>query len=414
VEYEFTVERALIVDDSKTARLVLRNRLQKLDIDVAMVESGEEALLYLRDHQPGVIFMDHMMPGMDGFEAVKAIRSDPMLAEIPVVMHTTKNGSMYIGQAKALGAADIYSKPGSDSELLQVLERLKTATVAKAPAAQVTITDSAPHVNAIAVPRSALHDDEITPPGLGSISSEPHHAPQQPFTYDSATATLSQPSSGSFQPAATTGFYGSLRQWLVALIWLAPTVWLLVLYIPAQAELGSRARESGELYKTLQWSLNQRQSYDFGELALGGARLDLLKALLPRLAAAGFTGTVRFEGHVGDFCLSQVRLDSGRDIEMLPAFDVALAECSTIGLGRSRALADSVAQSQAFQDFVQQARSRYPGIAIDSVAFGASSPVRRYPEILESVTVGQWNEVALVNNRINLQLLPGTPAVSDQ
>jgi len=360
-----------------------------------MVESGEEALLYLKDHHPGVIFMDHMMPGMDGFEAVKAIRSDPQLADIPVVMHTTKNGSMYIGQAKALGAADIYSKPGSESELLAVLQRLQNA--AEPPTVQATMVATEP---------VALQEDDFTP-----LASAHNTAPEtkpinQHPAYDSRPAAASELFTEAVAPADTSGFYGSLRQWLVALIWLAPTLWLLALYIPAQTQLSSQARERSALYQTLQWSFNRRQSYDFGEVALGSARLELLQELLPRLAAAGFTGTVRFEGHVGDFCLSKVRLDNGLDIEMLPAFDMALTECSTIGLGRSRALADSVAQSPAFTDFVQQARSRYPAIAIDSVAFGASSPVQRYPEVLETVTVGQWNEAALINNRISLRLLP--------
>jgi CheY-like chemotaxis protein len=71
------VQLALIVDDSKTARLMLHRMLDKLHIPTAMVESGEEALEYLKNNRPDVIFMDHMMPGMDGFEAVKAIKSDP-------------------------------------------------------------------------------------------------------------------------------------------------------------------------------------------------------------------------------------------------------------------------------------------------------------------------------------------------
>ena len=64
---------ALIVDDSKSARVVLKRVLETHDLDVDTTESAEEALDYLIGNRPDVIFMDHLMPGMDGFEAVSAI-----------------------------------------------------------------------------------------------------------------------------------------------------------------------------------------------------------------------------------------------------------------------------------------------------------------------------------------------------
>jgi CheY-like chemotaxis protein len=408
VEYGLTVEQVLIVDDSKTAQLILRNRLQKLNIDVAMVESGEEALIYLKDHQPGVIFMDHMMPGMDGFEAVKAIKSDPSLAAIPIVMHTSKNDSMYIGQAKALGAADIYTKPGNDSELLRVMERLQTL-------AEANITP--PGSAAIEVDSSAAIEESFTiatSPAAPTTGAEPRHTGLHTSTLDGTGAALTQRFAEIAHSVSDTGFFGSLRQRIVALIWLVSSLWLFFLYISAQVELDRQAQQRSELYQALQWSLNQQRSYDFGEVALGGARLELLRSLLPQLARAGFAGTLRFEGHVGDFCLSQIRLDDGAAIEMLPAFDSALTQCSTIGVGRNRALADSVAQTTAFSNYLEEARLRYPKIAIDTAAFGATRPARRYPEILQAVTVGQWNEVALANNRINLRLLPAPYSVVSQ
>ena len=61
-------QKALLVDDSKSARFFLRNLLQKNKIEVDMAESGEAALEYLKSHRPDIIFMDHLMPGIDGFE----------------------------------------------------------------------------------------------------------------------------------------------------------------------------------------------------------------------------------------------------------------------------------------------------------------------------------------------------------
>src|SRR5690242_5873755 len=108
---------ALIVDDSKTARYALRNLLDKQQFTADMVESGEQALEYLRARLPDLIFMDHMMPGMDGFQAVKAIKSHQHTAAIPIVMYTSTQGKMYFGQARALGAADVITKPATAEEL---------------------------------------------------------------------------------------------------------------------------------------------------------------------------------------------------------------------------------------------------------------------------------------------------------
>ena len=60
---------ALIVDDSKTARVVLKRMLESHELAVDTAESAESALDYLSAHRPDVIFMDHLMPGSDGFEA---------------------------------------------------------------------------------------------------------------------------------------------------------------------------------------------------------------------------------------------------------------------------------------------------------------------------------------------------------
>ncbi len=102
--------RALIVDDSKTAQVRLRKMLERFDLDVDTVLSAEEALGYLSYRQPSVIFLDHHMEGMDGLEALKIIKSNPSTALIPVIMYTSEQGDVYVGQARALGAIDIIGK----------------------------------------------------------------------------------------------------------------------------------------------------------------------------------------------------------------------------------------------------------------------------------------------------------------
>mgnify|MGYP000498280871 CR=1 FL=1 len=119
------VNTALVVDDSKSARIMLSRLVQKNGLEVNMVESGEEALAYLESAPyPDVIFMDHMMPGMDGFQAVQAIKNDPKTATIPIVMYTSKEDGVYVSQARALGAVGVIPKKLKPVQLEKVLVQL--------------------------------------------------------------------------------------------------------------------------------------------------------------------------------------------------------------------------------------------------------------------------------------------------
>src|SRR2546429_9978720 len=93
-------KRALIVDDSKSARLFLARALEKYDIDVDNAESAEAAIEYLSHNHPDVIFMDHLMPGMDGLQAVRAVKNDPRPATIRVLMHHCTEGEAFPGRAR--------------------------------------------------------------------------------------------------------------------------------------------------------------------------------------------------------------------------------------------------------------------------------------------------------------------------
>ena len=118
---------ALVVDDSRTARVTLQRLLEKHDIEVDTLESAEQALEYLIQKTPDVIFMDHMMPNMDGFQAVEAIKSNPDTATIPIMMYTSREGDLYVSQARALGAIGILPKEVEPAELYQVLNNLGLA-----------------------------------------------------------------------------------------------------------------------------------------------------------------------------------------------------------------------------------------------------------------------------------------------
>jgi len=119
-----SIKQALIVDDSKSARVVLKRMLEGLNLVVNTVESALDAIDYLKKYHPDVIFMDHMMPGMDGFEAVKQIKNDSETAVIPIMMYTSRGGDVYLSQARALGAVGIIPKTISPVGLKESLFKL--------------------------------------------------------------------------------------------------------------------------------------------------------------------------------------------------------------------------------------------------------------------------------------------------
>jgi CheY-like chemotaxis protein len=117
-------KRALIVDDSRSARAFLSRILEKYEIDVDAAESAEQAIEYLGHHRPDVIFMDHQMPGMDGFQAVQVIKNNPRTAMIPIMMYTSQEGELFLGQARALGAVGVLPKQIKPADVSKVLYEL--------------------------------------------------------------------------------------------------------------------------------------------------------------------------------------------------------------------------------------------------------------------------------------------------
>ncbi len=114
--------QALVVDDSRSARKVLERMLQKANVSVSTVEDAESALAYLQQETPSIVFMDHMMPGMNGFEATQALRQMPHLRDVPTIMYTSKDDSDYLAQAKAHGANDVLCKPAKQDKLQAIID----------------------------------------------------------------------------------------------------------------------------------------------------------------------------------------------------------------------------------------------------------------------------------------------------
>lgn len=115
---------ALVVDDSKSARFALRKFLEGFNYKVETAESAADAYRILGGTLPEVIFMDHIMPGTDGFEALRVLKSEARTAEVPVVICSSNEGEDFIAQARARGASDVLQKPPSPEQLAGVLASL--------------------------------------------------------------------------------------------------------------------------------------------------------------------------------------------------------------------------------------------------------------------------------------------------
>lgn len=117
---------ALIVDDSKSARVMLGRLLKKVGIEYSFTESGEEAIESLNhEDTPDLIFMDHMMPGMDGLEATRLIKNHPKYARIPIIMYTSQDNPEYHQQAITHGAFGVIIKPARLPRLTSILDEIE-------------------------------------------------------------------------------------------------------------------------------------------------------------------------------------------------------------------------------------------------------------------------------------------------
>jgi response regulator RpfG family c-di-GMP phosphodiesterase len=107
----------LIVDDDATGRQTLEAILDGQGYRLEMAENGLQAIEKARQVLPDVILLDVMMPGMDGFEACQRIRSDPLLAEIPIIMLTALDDRKSLLDGLESGADDYITKPYDRHEL---------------------------------------------------------------------------------------------------------------------------------------------------------------------------------------------------------------------------------------------------------------------------------------------------------
>ncbi len=427
---------ALIVDDSRTAREALRRMLEAHELRAETAESAEAALEYLTAHRPDVIFMDHMMPGMDGFQAVKAIKENPATATIPVMMYTSQSGDLYVGQARALGAVGVLPKQIKPVEVTEVLRSLRLLPGSE-PVQARRASDSPTGLSGVESVNSpadwsdlhrwlqemladhnlALRSDLETT--VRQVMSERADIPPT----ESATANRRTPL--PFWPAgalvAVLAVIAAISFWLHLD---SETRWRAV----ARQNLGlvralgeqqasqpvpsdnpptaitagtAAATRSAGIAAALEWSVNQAATYPPDELPLGDARLEILKGLLERLQMLDFHGTLRLESHVGDFCMRRASDASWK----LAADELPVSRCDRLGLSASEARTESSRQSVAFANYLADPGISHGAIRIETEAFGNAEPRIPYPVAADGVTAGEWNRAARANQRVEIRLL---------
>ena len=432
--------------------------LEKYDIEVEMAESAEQAIDYLKTHRPDAIFMDHLMPGMDGLQAVRAIKGNPHTAMIPIMMYTSQEGELYVGQARALGAMGVLPKqvrPVDVSKVLYELHLLPDRRDLTEPVlSPVELENGAPVERAPALGPAAG-------PGLGYGASAGAAAEWgrrlesmvkdqavdvrrfMAASLDSFAARIVNDLRGSV-PGPTPEFLPPRPaqpqwQWIAGLAGACLTAVLVaVFWLNAREELGKSRAEIAALNSAMAELQRARldlsatvkdltaalagapngtaaggagapagatrvEPVPYGEIPFDRSRLDALKDVLAKLQAAGFRGVVKITSLSGLYCLSGNATDG-----FVPAgANLPAAKCDAVGNPFEESLSGQQRQSLAFANLVAGVRQRTAGaitVAIENA--GSTRPSTPYPARTESLTAGEWNRAAASNNRVEFAAEP--------
>jgi CheY-like chemotaxis protein len=170
--------RALVVDDSQIARYILSGQLKKLGFGVEVADSAEAALRQLAGPVPDVVFLDYLLPGIDGLETVSRLRGQTRTATLPVVMYTSQDGDEFAERAQAVGADDIYVKTADERRLATILGKLallpERTRAAVSSAAVLPVAGRGPQPTTASPRRRALSGKDLS--RLLERSLEAHHA----------------------------------------------------------------------------------------------------------------------------------------------------------------------------------------------------------------------------------------------
>ena len=115
--------KVLIIDDSNTIRRSAEMFLRQAGFEVILAEDGFDALAKISDHQPQVIFVDIMMPRLDGYQTCALIKQNPLLSSTPVIMLSSKDGVFDRARGRLAGSDRYLTKPFTKEALIDAVEQ---------------------------------------------------------------------------------------------------------------------------------------------------------------------------------------------------------------------------------------------------------------------------------------------------
>ena len=436
-------KRALVVDDSKSARAFLARLLEEQHVEVDAAETAEQAIDYLTHNRPDVIFMDHLMPGMDGFQAVQAIKSNPRTAMIPILMYTSQEGELYLGQARALGAVGVLPKSVAPTDVRTVLQQLHLTAQPEPPtvAAQPDVMEAAvaaAHVADTVVTQlpSGPAMDELVKDEVAALRrhfSEAFEAHAERVVRDVRGMILEvMPVAPEAPPTEPEQPRHSPIPWLLALAASVAAAVLGTLLWQNQQQMLSLRNELADNRSTLAMLTArlapappaaagiaaQADSADapalivkvpFGEAPLAGTRIEQLREFVAKVAALGQKGTVEVRRYAGRFCLS----GSSADGYSLAERAMPYIKCDLVADATDAELGNSAPESVAFATALAELRRQHAALlSIDVGAGRVEGTGTPYPEVGGNPprvpTAAEWNAVAEGNNRVEMRWHPAS------
>jgi len=115
--------RVMVIDDSKTIRRTAETLLKKEGCEVTTATDGFEALAKIADYKPEIIFVDIMMPRLDGYQTCALIKNNQLFRRTPVIMLSSKDGLFDKARGRIVGSEEYLTKPFTRDELLDTVRR---------------------------------------------------------------------------------------------------------------------------------------------------------------------------------------------------------------------------------------------------------------------------------------------------
>ncbi len=125
--------KVMVIDDSNTIRRSAEIFLTQAGCQVLLAEDGFDALAKITDHLPDVIFVDIMMPRLDGYQTCALIKKNPRLSSTPVIMLSSRDGLFDRARGRMVGSDEYLTKPFTKDSLLKAVASHAAARPAAAP-----------------------------------------------------------------------------------------------------------------------------------------------------------------------------------------------------------------------------------------------------------------------------------------